>query len=155
MSVNLEDWRRIDVEQYDPEFQYEEDPIPGARPDLSTGDMANLEQSLRQAIQKGSTLEGLKAIFPYIPYGATEDVKDAYLHMTFEALTSGRVNDIATIVPQLNLDEVDNVIKFCYTLMKKDWAMKQAGVLLIWIDKIVEKFGDGPIVRYISDPAQL
>jgi actin related protein 2/3 complex, subunit 5 len=39
--------------------------------------------------------------------------------------------------------------------MSREWALKQSGILLAWMDKIVEKAGDGPIVRYLSDPYKL
>lgn len=154
MATNLDDWRRIDVEQYDPDFQYEADALEQANP-LSTADIATLEQTATQALNHGKTLDALKAILPYAPYGADQSVRDSYLKLALSILGSSRVSDIPSLVNQLNLDEVDATIKFCYNLMSKPYAGKQSGLLLVWIDKIVEKFGEGPIVRFISDPAQL
>lgn len=155
LMANLEDWRRIDVEQYDPELQYEADPVPGARPDLTMEDMANLEGAARSALQRGSPLEGLRALAPFAPYGAAEDVREAYLKIAYEVLTVGRVTEAGAVVAQMDLDEVDLLTKLCYTLMKHTWAQKQAGVLLVWLERVAEKHGEGPIVRFVSDPAQL
>ncbi|KAG0673346.1 hypothetical protein C6P42_002862, partial [Pichia californica] len=151
----MEYWRRIDIDQYDPDSQYIPDDLPESKPNTSLSDIQALTQTLRASIQRMSISEAFNTAIEYAPYGANEDVRVAYLKSIFEIFISVKTNDIPTIIKQLSLDNLDIIVKFLYTLMSKDWAMKQSGLLLVWLDKIVEQVGEGPIIRYMSDPYKL
>jgi actin related protein 2/3 complex subunit 5 len=153
--MSLEDWRRIDVDQYDPENQYEADELPNLKPNTSINDIQTLTQQLRGLIQRMDIKQALLLSIEYAPYGATQDVRDAYLQSIYEIFISVKTNDVANIINNIDIDALDVVVKFIYTLMSKEWALRQSGLLLIWLDKIVELVGEGPIIRYMSDPYKI
>lgn len=149
------DWRRIDVDQYDPENQYEQDDLPDLKPNVTIADINNLTQAIRGLIQRQEVVSGIMTLVEYAPYGAADDVREAFLKSVFELLTSAKLSDIPGVVKGLDLDTVDVVVKFVYSLMAKEWSLKQSGLLLVWLDKITESVGEGPIIRYLSDPYKL
>lgn len=149
------DWRRIDVDQYDPDNQYEQDELPDLKPNVSLADISTLSQAIRGLIQRQDITSGINTLVEYAPYGAADDVRDAYLKSVFELLTNVKMSDIPGFIKSLDLDTIDVVVKFVYSLMAKEWALKQSGLLLVWLDKITESVGEGPIIRYLSDPYKL
>lgn len=149
------DWRRIDVDQYDPDNQYERDELPDLKPDTSLADIGPLSQTIRGLIQRQDIASGIATLVEYAPYGSAEDVRDTYLRSVYELLTSAKMSDIPGVVKNLDLDTADVVVKFVYTLMSKEWALKQSGLFLVWLDKLTETFGEGPVIRYMSDPYKL
>lgn len=153
--MSFEDWRRIDIDQYDPDNQYIPDELPDEKSGTSLSDIQTLTQTLRGLIQRMDIKEAIKFAIEYAPYGASAEVRDSFLKSVFEVLVCVKTNDVANITNQLDLDSLDVVVKFLYTLMGKDWALKQSGLLLVWLDKIVEQVGEGPIIRYMSDPYRL
>lgn len=153
--MNVEDWRRIDVDQYDPDYIYVADELPGQQSNASAADMQALSQHVRGSIQRMDIASALATAIEHAPYGAGEDVREMFLQSVFEILTSVKMNDVAAIVGKLDLDTLDVVAKFLYTLMNKEWALKQSGMLLVWLNKIVDTAGEGPIIRYMSDPYKL
>lgn len=153
--MSFEDWRRIDVDQYDPDYQYIPDELPNTKANATISDMQALTQTLRTSIQRMAIPEAFVTAIEYAPYGAADDVRIAFLKSVFEIFVSVKMNDISNITKQLDLDTLDSIVKFLYILMSKEWALKQSGLLLVWLDKIVEQVGEGPIIRYMSDPYKL
>lgn len=155
LAMSFEDWRRIDVDQYDPENVYVEDELPDTRPNTSLQDIQSLTQTLRSSIQRMDIVNALKTAIENAPYGASEEVKDAFLHSVYEVFVSVKLSDINNFIGQFDIDSIDAIVKFVYVLMSKEWALKQSSTLIVWLDRIVETVGDGPIVRYLSDPYKL
>lgn len=153
--MSLEDWRRIDVDQYDPEYQYIPDELPNTKAGATLSDMQTLTQTLRAYIQRMEITEAFTTAIEYAPYGAEENVRIAFLKAVLEVFISVKMNDIGKFTKQLDSDSLDALVKFLYVLMGKDFALKQSGLLLVWLDKIVEQVGEGPIIRYMSDPYKL
>lgn len=154
-KMSFEDWRRIDVDKYDPDYQYTPDELPEEKAGATAADMQALTQTLRGLIQRMEIAQAFATAIEYAPYGAAEEVRVSFLKAVFEIFVSVKMNDVAGITKQLDLDTLDTIVKFLYTLMSKDWALKQSGLLLVWLDKIVEQVGEGPIIRYLSDPYKL
>lgn len=153
--MSFEDWRRIDIDQYDPDNQYAADELPDMHNSTTTADMQALTQNTRALIQRMDIASALKLIIEQAPYGASSDVIESFLKCVYEVFVSVKSTDIAGITGNLDVDACDSIVKFLYVLMSREWALKQSGILLAWMDKIVEKAGDGPIVRYLSDPYKL
>ncbi|OUT22573.1 hypothetical protein CAS74_002315 [Pichia kudriavzevii] len=153
--MSLEDWRRIYIDQYDADTQYVADELPEGNSTATVSDMQALSTKLRGLIQRMDIGEAFKTSIEFAPYGAGEDVCDAFLRGVFEIFTNVKMNDIPNIVTSLDLDVLDVVVKYIYTLMGKEFALKQSGLLLVWLDRIVDKVGEGPIIRYLSDPYKL
>lgn len=150
------DWRRIDIDKYDVEAQYEEDELPDLKPDVSLSDIDGLIQQVRGLIQRNDIVNGLSLCIENAPYGARDvQVTNKFLQCCSEILLSVKMSDIPNYVHQFNIDQLDVIVKFLYTLMGKEFALKQAGLLLVWLDKIVESVGEGPIIRFMSDPYKL
>lgn len=153
--MSFEDWRRINVDQYDPDLQYQQDDLPDLKPGMSLADISSLSQQVRGLIQRMDIANALKLCIQNSPYGANQEVIESFLQSVFEILISVKTNDISNIVKSLDIDDLDVVVKYIYTLMSKERALKQSGLLLVWLDKIVESVGEGPIIRFMSDPYKL
>lgn len=155
--MSLQDWRRIDVDQYDPENQYEVDELPDLKPNTSIAEIQAFTQELRILIQHMDIIQAFKLSIEKTPYGSSPEIIELFLKSIFEIFVSVKTNDVDKFINTngLSVDDLDIIVKYLYTLMSKEWALKQSGLLLIWLDKIVEKVGEGPIIRYMSDPYKL
>ncbi|GMG39275.1 unnamed protein product [Ambrosiozyma monospora] len=148
-----QDWRRIDVDAYDPDQQYQPDPI-----DVPVYTLQALEpklQQIRGLLSRGSALDSLRLAIDSPPYADEPSVKKQYLLGVLEVLNNIKQTEINGVIKQLSLDEIDVLIKFVYSLMALKEGQKSGGVLLGWFDKTIEAVGEGPIVRYLSDPLKL
>lgn len=153
--MSFEDWRRIDIDQYDPDNQYIPDELPNGNSGATVADIQTLTQNTRALIQRMDIVNAIQMIIENAPYGATKEVIEGFLKCVYEVFVSVKSTDISNIVNKLDVDAYDSIVKFLYVLMSREWALKQSGSLLAWLDKIVEKAGDGVIVRYLSDPYKL
>ncbi|OWB70734.1 hypothetical protein B5S31_g413 [[Candida] boidinii] len=146
----MEDWRRIDIDKYDPDLQYE--PDSNGYPDISLFEVQTKIQNIRTYISKGQFKDGLSYALSESPFGSTQqEAKTQYLISFIELLTSVRQSEITSIVKSLNSDELDLLVSLIYRGMSLKDGQKQGGVLLAWFDKTIEITGDGPIARYLSD----
>lgn len=146
----MEDWRRIDVDQYDPEQQYEADDLQ--IPQYSAQDVQQKVSIIGQCISTGNTLQGVKAAVDEPLYGTSKEIKQAYLSSILRLLSSAKQSEIPQIISQLSTDETDVLVKFIYAGMEIKEGQRVGGSLLGWLNKVVEVVGQGPIVRYLSDP---
>ncbi|KAG7699505.1 hypothetical protein KL951_001222 [Ogataea haglerorum] len=144
----MEDWRRIDVDQYDPDLQYEPDPIDA--PAYSAQQLDSLVTEIRSSVSRGDALGAIKLCVAQPPYGSDSALKTAYLQAVLNAFVSVRQSEIPNIVKSLDMDETDTLVKLLYSLMSVKEGQKSGGVLLGWFDKVVELVGERPIVSYVN-----
>ncbi|ODV87452.1 hypothetical protein CANARDRAFT_229983 [[Candida] arabinofermentans NRRL YB-2248] len=149
----MDDWRRIDIDQYDPEAQYEADDLN--LPAYTLQDIEPKLSELRTQLSRGSAIQALKLGLDDPPYGSAPNVKSAYLLSVLEILQTIKQSEISGLVKELDLDEIDVLVKFLYSLMALKEGQKSGGVLLTWFDKAIEIVGEGPIVRYMSDELKM
>ncbi|VEU21780.1 DEKNAAC102692 [Brettanomyces naardenensis] len=148
-----EDWRRIDVDQFDPESQFVEDDL--GLPSYTLEDLQGKFQQIRQSIASNNIAEGIKLSVTDAPYGSANDVKQSYLLAVLEVLNTAKQSEVNTVISQLSTEEVDVLVKIVYALMATSEGQRSGGALLGWLDKIVDSVGEGPIVRYLSDPYRI
>ncbi|KGK35206.1 hypothetical protein JL09_g5645 [Pichia kudriavzevii] len=68
--MSLEDWRRIDIDQYDADTQYVADELPEGNSTATVSDMQALSTKLRGLIQRMDIGEAFKTSIEFAPYGA-------------------------------------------------------------------------------------
>ncbi|CDK25851.1 unnamed protein product [Kuraishia capsulata CBS 1993] len=147
----MEDWRRIDIDAYDPDRGLtEEDLRPAAAP-VTSQEVSTKAQQVRTLSGRGSFGDSLAYALTDPPYGADEGSKALYLSSVLEALQGVKQSEIPEVVKSLDRDQQDALIKVIYRGMETKDGQKQGGLLLSWFDKTIEVTGNGPIVRYMSD----
>ncbi|QPG74942.1 hypothetical protein FOA43_002280 [Brettanomyces nanus] len=149
----MEDWRRVDVDQYDPEKQFIADDLE--LPNYSAQDLEPKIQQIRQYIGSNDLVNALKSCVQDPPYGSTDIVKKGYLLTVLDVLNTAKQSEVKELLSQLSIDEVDVLVKFIYVLMTTEEGQKSGGALLGWFDKAITVVGEGPIVRYMSDPYRM
>lgn len=141
------DWRRIDVDQYDQELQWEHVSLHTTT-SYTTAEMEQLGAQLSQ---------GFTAILPQVvamtPWGQQGAVRDTYAKVAFALLTGVRIGEIKSTVAALSAENAQWVVSACYGLMAQEWALDKAGVLLVWIEESIARFGEGLVVRHLSGEA--
>ncbi|KAK6198086.1 actin-related protein 2/3 complex subunit 5 [Scheffersomyces amazonensis] len=151
----MEDWRRIDIDAYEPENHLSKEELLPNLPETSKEDIEAISKQARVYLSQGKFIEALKLGLSYPPYIASEQIKNLHTETIFEILCSIKnnhnLNDLSSFVKQLDSDEQDTLVKYLYKTMSTSYGQKQGGLLLSWYEKTVEITGLGPIVRFLSD----
>lgn len=148
-----DEWRRIDVDKYDPDTQFVPDDL--GLPQRTLEEVNPQITEIRQYVSKNLIADAVKTATLDPPYGSDADVKQSYLYAVLEVLNTARQTEVPQIIAGLSLEQVDTLVKFIYALMATPEGQKSGGVLLGWLDKVVDHVGEGPIVRYFTDPYTL
>lgn len=145
----MTDWRRIDIDAFDPESGRltQADLVPPY--DGPPVDVNSRVGQLRSMV--GDVAGAVQVITTDPPYNCDEQSKHVYLLAVLEALGQARAMDIANIVGGLNNDQVDVLVKYLYRGMAVPEGQKQGGILLAWLEKVTQAHGVRPIVHYLSD----
>ncbi|KAH3668360.1 hypothetical protein OGAPHI_002114 [Ogataea philodendri] len=149
----MDSWRRIDIDQYDPDYQYEADPIDA--PAYTVQQLEPLLGEIRGSISRGDSVGAIKLCVADPPYGSDAAAKTAYLQSVLSVLVSVKQTEIPNIVKGLDVDETDTLVKLLYSLMSLKEGQKSGGALLGWFDKVVGIVGERPIVSYVNSSLTL
>ncbi|SCU95820.1 LAME_0F13630g1_1 [Lachancea meyersii CBS 8951] len=149
----MEDWRRIDIDAFDPDSGRlnAEDLTPPNLKVVSASEIEPRISQLRSAATSGDFASALQLVTNDPPYGADETTKTRYFEAVLSVLTQVRQAEIANLVKQLSLKQVDVLIKYLYKGMSVPEGQKQGGILLSWFEKVTQNSGVAPVVRYLSD----
>ncbi|AAS51859.1 ADL061Wp [Eremothecium gossypii ATCC 10895] len=149
----MTDWRRIDIDAFDPDSGRltAQDLVPPAASQPSPQELQARIAQLRSAGASGDFARGVQIAVSDPPYGADEQTKSQYLLAVLDLLTQVRQADIAGILQQLNRPQQDVLLKYLYRGMAVPEGQKQGGMLLAWFEKLTQQTGINPIVRFLSD----
>ncbi|KAK6464422.1 actin-related protein 2/3 complex subunit 5 [Scheffersomyces coipomensis] len=151
----MEDWRRIDIDAYEPENHLSKEELLPNLPATSLSEIQTVSKQVRTLLSQGKFLDALKLGLQYPPYIASEDIKSLHTETIFEILCSIKNNhnltELSSFIKQLSSDEQDILVKYLYKTMNTSYGQKQGGLILSWYEKTVEITGLGPIVRFLSD----
>lgn len=153
-STSMADWRRIDIDAFDPEsgrLKPEDLVPPYDTPAVGVQEIQGRVGQLRSMASSGDIAGAVQLITSDPPYNSDEATKKTYLLAVLEALGQVKTMDIANIVGQLNDSQVDVLVKYLYKGMSLPEGQKQGGILLAWLEKITQTNGVKPIVHFISD----
>ncbi|GMM33866.1 Arc15 protein [Saccharomycopsis crataegensis] len=145
------DWRRIDIDALEEGNRLTAaDLVPPAEP-VSYEDVAVINQQVKSLLAKGENYDALAYSLSSPPYGGDDQVKALHLSTVFDILKTTKTSSVAKLVGELSTDEQDVLVKYLYKLMSLPQGQQSSGVLLAWLDKVVEVAGNGPIIRYLND----
>ncbi|CAR27079.1 hypothetical protein ZYGR_0I03530 [Zygosaccharomyces rouxii] len=149
----MEDWRRIDIDAFDPESGRltAQDLIP---PYVQQTDPQAVQQQISQLksfATSGDINSALQLATSDPPYGADDSTKALYFRAVLETLTQVRQADIANVVKQLQPQQQDVLIKYLYRGMSIPEGQRQGGILLAWFEKLTQVAGVQPVMHYLTD----
>ncbi|KAK6456420.1 actin-related protein 2/3 complex subunit 5 [Scheffersomyces xylosifermentans] len=151
----MEDWRRIDIDAYEPENHLSKEELIPDLPPTSQADIVAVSKQVRSALSSGQFVEALALALDSAPYIADEATKNLHSETIFEILCSIKnnhnINDLSSFVKKLDSSQQDTLVKYLYKTMDTSYGQKQGGLLLSWFEKTIEVTGLGPIVRFMSD----
>lgn len=149
----MEDWRRIDIDAFDPESGRltEEDLKPPYATQEGLQELQPKISQLRSAATSGDFASAVQLATSDPPYNSDDATKLQYFSAVLEVLTQVRQAEIINIVKQLSPKQQEVLIKYLYKGMSLPEGQKQGGILLSWFEKVTQVSGVGPIVRYLSD----
>lgn len=149
----MEDWRRIDIDAYDPESGRltVDDLKPPYSHLLTLQELQPAIQQLRAYAASGDFVSAVQVFTSEPPYSADEQAKSQYFFGVLEVLTQVRQADIANIIKQLDAKQQDVLVKYLYKGMSIPEGQKHGGILLAWFEKLTQASGVNPIVHYLSD----
>lgn len=151
----MTDWRRIDIDAYEPENHLSKEDLIPSLPPTSYEQIEAISKQARTALSSGQFQQALELTLDSPPYVADDRTKDLHAATVFEVLCSVKnnhsTNDLSKFIKLLDSQQQDNLIKYLYKIMGTSYGAKQGGLLLSWFEKTVEVTGLGPIVRFTSD----
>lgn len=149
----MADWRRIDIDAFDPESGRltAADLMPPYDKAITMQELQPKITQLRTLASSGDVAAAIQIATSEPPYSADESTKAQYFHAVLETLAQTRQGDISNIIKQLSPKQQDVLVKYLYKGMSIPEGQKQGGVLLSWFEKLTQEAGVGPVVHYISD----
>lgn len=149
----MEDWRRIDIDAFDPDSGRltAEDLKPPYTHAITLQELEPKISQLRSAATSGDFSSALQILTSDPPYSADDATKEEYFHAVLSVLTQVRQAEITALVKNLSPKQVEVLIKYLYKGMSIPEGQKQGGILLSWFEKATQVSGVAPIVRYLSD----
>lgn len=140
-------FRKIDVDQYNDEFFKDEDHLETSSPGSLTLD----EQEITSLLNSGKQKESLKLALNSVPIGSkSQYVRNINFNLVLKILLSIRISEIEAAVNDLNVDEVDILMKYIYRGFESPSDGSSAH-LLVWHEKAFNKGGVGSIIRVLTD----
>ncbi|CCF60707.1 hypothetical protein KAFR_0L00990 [Kazachstania africana CBS 2517] len=149
----MSDWRRIDIDAYDPESGRlnREDLIPSYPNQITLQDLQPTISQLRSFANSGDINSAIQLATSDVPYNTDEQTKLQYVYAVLEVLVQVRQADVINIIKGLNSQQQDSLAKFLYKGMSMPEGQKNGGILLSWFEKLTQVAGVTPIVHYLSD----
>ncbi|CCE65220.1 hypothetical protein TPHA_0K00860 [Tetrapisispora phaffii CBS 4417] len=148
----MEDWRRIDIDAFDPEARLRpEDLVPNYGTTITLSELQPKISQLRSLASSGDMSSAIQLATSEPPYSADEQTKHQYFLAVLEALAQTRQTDMAKVVKSLDRAQKDVLVKYIYKGMSLPEGKKQGGILLAWFENLTQDSGVNPIVHYISD----
>lgn len=134
------DFRRVNVE----EEESTEDILQVKFPAPGAAEVQQVTGEVRAQASKGNTRGALQALLAQPP-------NQAFVDAAMEVLASTRTGDIAGIIKELG--RVDGLVRYLFWGMERVGQGKVAngGVVLGWLEKVIEVEGNGSIVRCMTD----
>lgn len=156
----MEDWRKIDIDSLDSSTRNKrltQDSIlnnfieKGIIHTYSSEELNNLIGELSGRIGKNDFSSSLLDIVVKYPVYASQDpeLKLKYLQLVNNCLVN--LKDIDSIMKQLSQDDADVLLKYCYKIMSLKQFQANGQLIVNWVDKIIIKYGQGAVLRYITD----
>jgi len=141
-------FRRLDVDQYD-DNSFIEDVSDLAEEGPNESEVNNL-------LMSGKAADALKVVLQNPPVQTKDDSqKEKATNLVVKVLSSIKSSEVQSAVQQLEVEEVDVLMKYIYKGFGMGLDGQQCGTLLQWHGKMVEKGGKGCIVRVLSDRKRL
>ena len=81
--------------------------------------------------------------------------KEKAAHLVVKVLSSIKSSEVQSAVKQLEVEEVDVLMKYIYKGFSMGLDGQQCGTLLQWHGKALQEGGKGCIVRVLSDRKRL
>lgn len=149
----MTDWRRIDIDAYDPESGRltAADLVPPTTGHVTLQDLQPRISQLQSYASSGDIRSAIQLITTDPPYGADEDTKAYYLRAVLGALSQVRQADILKIVQGLDPEQQNVLVKYLYKGMSVPEGQKQGAILLAWFEKLTQVSGIRPIMHYVCD----
>ncbi|CCK72780.1 Arc15p KNAG_0L01600 [Huiozyma naganishii CBS 8797] len=148
----MTDWRRIDIDAFDPESRLKtEDLLPPYTTQVTLAELQPKITQLRNLSTSGDISAAVQLAMQDPPYSADGATKAAYFQAVLDTLSQVRQADIANIVKQLSLDQEAVLVKYLYKGMSVPEGQRQGGILLAWFEKLTQASGIAPITHYLSD----
>ncbi|GMM39496.1 Actin-related protein 2/3 complex subunit 5 [Hanseniaspora uvarum DSM 2768] len=156
----MEDWRKIDIDALDASTRNKRitnDEIKetlvskGIIHNYSNDELAGLISEV-EGKTYAKDFNGLivDIIAKYPVYSADDlELKLKFLRAVQTALVSCK--NIEPIINALSDDEANILIKYCYKIMSIKEFQSNGHYIVNWVDKIIAKFGQGIILKYITD----
>ncbi|SGY12873.1 BQ5605_C011g06637 [Microbotryum silenes-dioicae] len=153
MSSSLNNFRRLDVDQYDPDRVLEHELYtPDLRPVQQVlSDTQSKASNTRAYLQRADVVTALHEVLDQAPYGeGVEQAKAIALQSVLSILNSTRSTDIPQLIQALDPNEKVTLMKYLYKAME-NLGETSGNVILGWHEKLVEVAGTGCIVRVMTD----
>ena len=156
----MEDWRKIDIDALDASTRNKRITTQQINETLvSRGIIHNYTSDelngLIQEVESKTYAKDFNGLFvdiisKYPVYSADDlSVKMKFLSAVANALVNCK--NIDPIMSALSADEAEVLIKYCYKIMSIKEFQNNGHYILNWVDKLIAKFGQGIVVRYVSD----
>lgn len=149
----MSDWRRIDIDAFDPESGRltAADVTPPYASQVTLAELQPKISQLRTLASSGDMQSAVALATSEPPYSADAEGKTQYFHAVLETLTQVRQADIAGIVQTLEPGQQDVLVKYLYKGMSVPEGQKQGGILLAWFERLTQAAGVRPVTHYIND----
>ncbi|VVT50842.1 uncharacterized protein SAPINGB_P002898 [Magnusiomyces paraingens] len=146
------DFRRIDVDQYDPDRFLVESLVP-PQPPVSLDEIKQRSVAVKRLLSQGDYQGALETALRDPPYGGSAEVKNANLQTVLDVLLTLKSNTITPIIEALTPELQDILIKYIYKGMGSPLGQTHGNgvALLLWFEKTVDITSQGAIIRYMSD----
>lgn len=156
----MEDWRKIDIDALDASSRNKRITTQEINHTLvSTGIIHNYSNdelsALIAEVESKVYAKDFNGVFvdiisKYPVYSADDEaLKLKFLTAVSTALINCK--NIDPIISALSDDEASILIKYCYKIMSIKEFQNNGHYIVNWVDKIIAKFGQGIILRYITD----
>lgn len=145
-------FRKIDIDQYDPDRFLAQDLIP-PQPPVSMDEIKQRQTAVKRLLSQGDYQGALETALRDPPYGGADDVKTVNLQTVLDVLLTLKSNTITPLVEALPSDLQDVLIKYIYKGMSSPLGQTHGNgvALLLWFEKTVDVTSQGAIIRYMSD----
>lgn len=146
MNTDSTKFRNVDVDEYD-EDNYQDDE---GKVDDGSSQVSDRAAEVKSLLNMTKGKEALKVALQNPPVGSKDpSVKAQNYETVLSVLKTFRTNDIEAAVEDLDMTEIDTLMKYLYKGFT--CSPDKAQALLAWHEKVVKKGGHGSIIRVMVD----
>ncbi|KAI9320170.1 actin-related protein 2/3 complex subunit 5 [Dichotomocladium elegans] len=151
-----DNWRTIDVDQYDEDAYTEDEILAEYEIQLPADQVESLARTRSTDVRnyqftRGDPKSALLRSLDDPPYGRhLAQAKIISTQTVIDALNLVKANDIVSTISSLSIDQQDLLMKYLYAGLARP-ELYNSAVLLTWHEKLTEAAGVGCIVRVMSD----